>query len=243
MNPADVVFSGGLWISMPIAMIAGAVAFASPCVLPIVPGFLGLLTSLAGEDSSRRRALISVLLFIAGFAAIFVLGSVVVGAAAEALLRYRTLLVRVSGGLLVVFGLVFVGLFSGAQRSWKPKQIQTGGLWAAPVVGAVFAIGWTPCIGPTMAAITALGIDSGSAGKAALLGAAYALGLGLPFMAIALGLSWATRVTSWIRENMRCINLAGGLLIVTLGILMLLGLWSEATNLLQGWAADIAPVF
>lgn len=234
----DAVLSGQLLLSIPLALLAGIVAFASPCVLPLVPGYLGLMTSLAGEDGSRRRVLLGVLLFIAGFTAVFVLGSMVVGFTSEFLLRYRDLLLRILGAGLIVMGLVFVGQFGWLQRLWKPAQVRTGGMWAAPLVGVVFAVGWSPCMGPTLAAIGALSLHSGTAWQGALLGFVYALGLGIPFLALGVGFGWATKAVGWVRHHTRAINIAGGVMLIALGVLMVTGVWTIAANTLQGWFAS-----
>jgi cytochrome c-type biogenesis protein len=239
VNP---ILEGQLVLAIPLALLAGLVAFASPCVLPLVPGYLGLVTSLAGEDGSRRRVLVGVLLFIAGFTAVFVLGNLVVGVTSEFLIRYRGLLIRILGVALIVMGLVFIGQFSWLQRVWKPAQVRSGGMWAAPVVGVVFAIGWSPCMGPTLAAIGALSLQSGTAWQAALLGFVYAMGLGLPFLAIALGFGWATKAVTWVRKHVRVINIVGGAMLIVLGVLMLTGVWMLASNVMQGWFASMSLV-
>jgi cytochrome c-type biogenesis protein len=242
MNPADPILGGQLLLAMPIALLAGVVAFASPCVLPLVPGYLGLVSSLAGGQDSRRRLLLGVALFVAGFTLVFVLGSFVVGASSELLLRYRDVLMRVLGGVLVVMGLVFVGQLTVLQRMWKPRQVRTGGMWAAPLVGIVFAIGWTPCIGPTFAAISVLALDSGTAWQAALLGLVYSLGLGIPFLVITLGFGWASRGVGWVKRHIRVINVVGGVLIVALGLLMLSGVWTQVSDAIQGWVGDVVTI-
>lgn len=238
----DAILDGQLLVAVPLALLAGLVAFASPCVLPLVPGYLGLVSSLAGEDGSRRRVVVGVLLFIGGFTAVFVLGNLVVGVTSEILIRYRGLLLRVLGALLIVLGLVFIGQVSFLQRVWKPRQVRSGGMWAAPLVGVVFAIGWSPCMGPTLAAIGALSLQSGSAGTAALLGFVYALGLGIPFLAIALGFGWATKAVERVRRHIRVINIVGGAMLIALGLLMVTGLWILAANELQGWFASMTLV-
>lgn len=236
------VLDGQLLIAVPLALLAGLVAFASPCVLPLVPGYLGLVSSLSGEDGSRRRVLLGVLLFIAGFTAVFVLGNLVVGVASEFLIRYRGILLRVLGAFLILLGLVFIGQVSFLQRVWKPRQVRSGGLWGAPLVGVVFAIGWSPCMGPTLAAIGALSLQSGSAGTAALLGFVYAMGLGIPFFAIALGLGWATKAVERIRRHIRAINVVGGVTFIVLGVLMVTGVWMLVANELQGWFASMTLI-
>ncbi|WP_422665040.1 cytochrome c biogenesis CcdA family protein [Agrococcus beijingensis] len=241
-DPAGAVLSGQLLVSVPIALLAGLISFASPCILPLVPGYLGLVGSLVGPDGSRRRMIAGVGLFIAGFTLVFVLGSALVGGISSFLLQYSDLLVRILGGLLIVLGLVFVGQFSFMQRIWKPQQVKSGGMWTAPVVGVVFALGWTPCSGPTLAAISALTVTTGSAGQGAVLGLAYALGLGIPFLLIALGLGWAGGAVAWMRRHIRAINIAGGAMLIAIGVLMVTGAWNAIMQSLQGWIASFVTI-
>ncbi|WP_234946191.1 cytochrome c biogenesis CcdA family protein [Agrococcus sp. Marseille-P2731] len=242
-DPAGAVLSGQLLVSVPIALLAGLVSFASPCILPLVPGYLGLVGSLVGgKDGGRRRLIAGVSLFIAGFTLVFVLGTAVVGAASSFLLQHADLLVRILGVVLIALGLVFVGQFSFLQRVWKPQQVKSGGMWAAPVVGVVFALGWTPCSGPTLAAISALTVTTGSAGQGAILGLAYALGLGIPFLLIALGLGWAGGAVAWLRRHIRAVNIAGGAMLVAIGLLMVTGAWNAIMQSLQGWIASVVTV-
>ena len=242
-DPAGAVLSGQLLVSVPIALLAGLVSFASPCILPLVPGYLGLVGSLVGDkEGGRGRLIAGVSLFIAGFTLVFVLGNAIVGAASAFLLQHADLLVRILGIVLILLGLVFVGQFSFMQRIWKPQQVQSGGMWAAPVVGVVFALGWTPCSGPTLAAISALTVTTGSAWQGALLGLAYALGLGIPFLLIALGLGWAGGAVAWLRRHIRAVNIAGGAMLILIGLLMVTGAWNAIMQSLQGWIASVVTV-
>ena len=243
VDPAGAVLSGQLLVSIPIALLAGIVSFASPCILPLVPGYLGLVGSLVGEQGRGRGRLVGgVGLFIAGFTLVFVLGNAIVGAVSSFLLQHGDTLVRILGGVLIVLGLVFVGQFSFLQRVWKPQQVKAGGLWAAPLVGVVFALGWTPCSGPTLAAISALTVTTGSAWQGALLGLAYALGLGIPFLLLALGLGWAGGAVAWMRRHIRAINVAGGAMLIAIGVLMVTGAWNAIMQSLQGWIASVVTV-
>jgi cytochrome c-type biogenesis protein len=232
----DTVTSGALPLAVAVAALAGLVSFASPCVLPLVPGFLGYVTGLTGEplaDRSRRRMVTGALLFVVGFTAVFVLGSIFVTTAGRALIEHRTLLMRV-GGLLVVFmGLVFLGV--GAQREarirWRPRA----GLAGAPVLGAVFALGWAPCTGPTLAAVLVMAsaTTDPQVARSVALATAYGLGLGLPFVLIAAGLDRAGRASGWLRRHQRSIQVVGGVLLVLVGLLMLTGVWEDLNRWLQ----------
>ena len=242
-DPAGAVLSGQLLVSVPIALLAGLVSFASPCILPLVPGYLGLVGSLVGDGQRGRGRLVAgVALFIAGFTLVFVLGTAIVGGASSFLLQYSDVIVRVLGVVLILLGLVFVGQFSFLQRVWKPQQVKAGGLWAAPVVGVVFALGWTPCSGPTLAAISALTVTTGSAWQGAILGLAYALGLGIPFLLIALGLGWAGGAVAWLRRHIRAVNVAGGAMLIAIGVLMVTGAWNAIMQSLQGWIASVVTI-
>ena len=242
-DPAGAVLSGQLLVSVPIALLAGLVSFASPCILPLVPGYLGLVGSLVGDGQRGRGRLVAgVALFIAGFTLVFVLGTAIVGGASSFLLQYSDVIVRVLGVVLILLGLVFVGQFSFLQRVWKPQQVKAGGLWAAPVVGVVFALGWTPCSGPTLAAISALTVTTGSAWQGAILGLAYALGLGIPFLLIALGIGWAGGAVAWLRRHIRAVNIAGGAMLIAIGVLMVTGAWNAIMQSLQGWIASVVTI-
>ncbi|MBO1769546.1 cytochrome c biogenesis CcdA family protein [Agrococcus sp. TF02-05] len=242
LDPAAAVLSGELLLSVPVALLAGIVSFASPCILPLVPGYLGLMGSLVGEDGGRGRLIAGVVLFVGGFTTVFVLGTALVGAVSSFLLVWSSLLVRVLGVLLIVLGLVFIGQMRFLQRVWKPQQLKAGGMWTAPLVGVIFALGWTPCSGPTLAAISALTVTTGSAGQGAVLGLAYALGLGIPFLLLAAGLGWMGSTIAWMRRHVRAINIAGGAMLILIGLLMVTGVWDLIMNEMQGWIASYATV-
>lgn len=229
VNPVgELMFSGSLLIALPVAIVAGFLAFASPCVLPLVPGYLGYvsgLTGVANGKSDRRRLVLGVLLFILGFSVIFIGFSVVFAAAGLFLQQYLDLITRVAGVVIILMGLVFIGQVSFLQRTLKPRFRVATGLGGAPLLGVVFGLGWAPCVGPTLIAVGTLSMTEGGLGRAAVIGLAYCLGLGVPFLLIALGFGWATRANAWLKKHIRAINIVGGILLIIIGLAMVTGLW------------------
>lgn len=225
----EIVFSGQLLFALPVAVLAGLVSFASPCVLPLVPGYLayvGGFTDL-GAKRDRSRLLTGVALFILGFAIVFVAYGAAFGALGLWLVRWQEVVIRILGVLVIAMGLVFIGQFSFLQRTIKPTWRPATGLIGAPLLGIVFGLGWTPCIGPTLAAISALSVGSGSPWRGALLGLFYCIGLGIPFLLVALGFDWVAGSVAFLKRHIRAINIIGGVLLVIIGILMASGIWSQ----------------
>jgi cytochrome c-type biogenesis protein len=233
MNPiGELVLSGSLLIAIPIAILAGLVSFASPCILPLVPGYLGFVGGFAGGDgdgatdkSNRRRLVLGVALFVLGFSVVFVTFGLIFGVAGLMLKQWMDIITRVAGVIVILMGLIFIGQFTFLQRTVTPRWRIASGLTGAPVLGLVFGIGWAPCIGPTLTAVLALSLNGGSPVRGAVLGAAYCIGLGVPFLLVALGFGWVSGSVDWLKRNIRIVNIIGGVVLVLIGVLMVSGLW------------------
>lgn len=243
MDIGQIVFSGQLLLALPIAVLAGLVSFASPCVLPLVPGYLAYVGGISdpGATRDRSRVLTGVALFVLGFAVVFIAYGAAFGALGLWLVRWQEVVIRVLGVLVIVMGLVFIGQFSFLQRTIKPTWRPATGLIGAPLLGIVFGLGWTPCIGPTLAAISALSVGSGSPWRGALLGLFYCIGLGIPFLLVALGFDWVAGSVAFLRRHIRVINIIGGVLLVAIGILMATGLWTAMMSQFLGVISGFVP--
>ncbi|GAA2027422.1 cytochrome c biogenesis protein CcdA [Terrabacter terrae] len=230
--------TGPVLVAAVIAALAGFVSFASPCCLPLVPGFLGYVTGLSDESlqsRSRRRLIFGAMLFVLGFTVVFLIAAAAVSALGLAFQEYRGLLLRAAGVVVTVMGVMFLGVGKSyaASLSWRPRA----GLAGAPLLGASFAIGWSPCLGPTLAAIQAmaapLSAESGTVGRGLLLAGFYSLGLGLPFILMAALWEKASGVSAWLRAHRRGIRTFGGVMLLLVGALMISGLWESMVVWLQ----------
>ena len=232
----ELVFSGPLLLALPVAIAAGFVAFASPCVLPLVPGYLGYIGGFSGSSNTTRptaRLVVGVVLFILGFSAVFISFSIVFASLGAALISWVDVILRVAGLLLILMGFVFIGQVSFLQRTTKLPLGSANGFLGAPILGVVFGLGWAPCIGPTLIAVNTLAFSVGDIPRATALAIAYCLGLGIPFLLIALGLGWVTGTVAWLKRNIRAINIAGGVILMAIGMAMVTGVWQLWMSSLQ----------
>ncbi|MFZ2503150.1 MAG: cytochrome c biogenesis protein CcdA [Nocardioides sp.] len=234
----DTAASGSMVLAVPVAVIAGLVSFFSPCVIPLLPGYLSYATGLSGADLAagrvaRGRMLAGSLLFVAGFAAVFMLLGALFGTVGAWLMAWQREISVVMGGLVVLLGLAFLGLLPGFQRDLRYHRVPAVGLAAAPLLGALFAIGWTPCTGPTLGAITTLAVGEASPGRGAFLSLCYALGLGLPFVLAGLSYRRALAAFGVIRRHQAWVMRAGGLMLVLVGLALMTGWWDYAVKWLQ----------
>jgi cytochrome c-type biogenesis protein len=233
----DTVTAGALPVAFAVALLAGLVSFASPCVLPLVPGFLGYVTGLGDVALAQRaksRMVLGALLFVAGFSAVFIATTAFLASIGAALVEHRTLLMRLGGVLVILMALVFIG--AGSQREVRLHFKPAAGLAGAPVLGAIFGIGWAPCTGPTLGAVMLLATTTGdeqAVTRGVILAAAYCLGLGVPFLLIAAGFQRFGRISAALRRHQRGIQLLGGALLLAVGVLLVTGLWEDWTRMLQ----------
>lgn len=286
MNLASsVIIDGALWVAIPVAMLAGLVSFLSPCVLPLVPGYLSYITGLTGAElgivappkqnssgsqtggaaqeesasaSSDRPASSSVAVaaapavtatqrsqvlagtvgFVLGFSAVFVAYGALFGALGGVLVSYQEQIQRVLGVMVIILGLTFAGWLPGLSREFRVHRLPRWGVWGAPVLGVLFGLGWTPCIGPTLAAVQTLAFSEASAWRGAVLSLAYCIGLGLPFIALGLAFRRFAGALTWVRVHSLLIMRIGGVMLIAIGLALVTGLWDDLTVSMRVWAGS-----
>ena len=229
--------SGALVLAVPVAMIAGLVSFFSPCVVPLLPGYLSYATGLSGADlesAKRGRLALGGLLFVLGFTFVFVSYGALFGAVGDWLWEYQDPITIVLGAMTILLGVAFLGAVPWLQRDWRFHRVPAVGLAAAPLLGVLFGLGWTPCIGPTLGAITTLAFNEGTAERGALLSLAYCLGLGVPFILAALAYRRMLGAFAVVRRHQVLVMRLGGAMMIVVGILLLTGWWDVLLQQLQG---------
>jgi cytochrome c-type biogenesis protein len=244
---AETAVGGSMALALPVALLAGLVSFFSPCVVPLLPGYLSYATGLGAAEvvegsPHRGRMLAGASLFVLGFAVVFVITGVVAGSAGRLLAQYREVITRVLGVLIIVLGLIFAGVLRIGQRDLRIHRVPAVGVAAAPLVGVVFALGWTPCLSPTLGVVVNLGFNEGTAVRGGLLGFVYALGLGIPFVLAGLAFTKMASAVAFLRERQQLIMRIGGVLMIILGVLLASGTWNTLTAVLRQWAASFETV-
>ncbi|MHA7132077.1 cytochrome c biogenesis CcdA family protein [Oerskovia turbata] len=258
---ATTAFSGSMLLAVPVAILAGLVSFASPCVLPLLPGYVGYVSGLAASNAgatagpggggststltrapARWRVAAGVALFVAGFALVFVLFMAAAGAVGVHLKQWEDVITRVLGVFVILMGFAFMGAVPFLQRERRMHLSPTSSLWGAPLLGIVFGIGWAPCIGPTLTAVMALSLDEATVGRGAILGVAYSLGLGVPFLLIGIGLERSKKAVAFLRRHRLVIMRLGGGMLILIGLALVTGVWGALTGQLAGWIGTFETV-
>ncbi len=243
----ETALSGSLILALPVALLAGLISFFSPCVIPLLPGYLSYATGLSGADlaeAKRSRMVLGAVLFVLGFSVVFILLGSLTGAAGAWLFTHTRQLNVLLGVITILLGIAFLGAVPFLQRDWRIHRVPAVGLAAAPVIGFLFGVGWTPCVGPTLAAINVLSLNEATAARGALLSGVFAFGLGLPFIVAALAYRRMIGAFAVIRRHQQLIVRLGGVMMIAVGILLVTGWWDVLVQWLQLKAVEgfVVPV-
>ena len=234
----DQLLGGFLLVAFPIAILAGLISFVSPCVLPLVPGYLSFA---AGYSKAKGRVFLGSVLFVLGFSVLFISYGALFGGIGSRISTNEEIITRILGVITIALGLIFMGSFP-MMRTFSPKISTSGGLIGAPLLGFLFGIGWTPCIGPALATVQTLAFQESSAARGAILSFGYCIGLGAPFIASGLYLDKSARLRRVLTKRGDLISKIGGALLILIGIAQLLGFWTDLMISLRSMITEFAPV-
>ncbi|MEN9380592.1 MAG: hypothetical protein RIR99_426 [Actinomycetota bacterium] len=232
------LFDGFILLALPLSILAGLISFASPCVLPLVPGYLSYA---AGYSQSRGRVLLGSILFVFGFSLLFISYGVLFGGLGARIAVHEEMITHLLGFFTIALGAIFAGAFP-MMPTVRPRISTTGGLIGAPILGFLFGIGWTPCIGPALATVQTLAFSESSAFRGAILSLGYCLGLGLPFIATGLFFDRSEKLRKFLTRNGRVISMIGGIMLIVIGLLQVTGIWNSLMIDLRSVISEFAPV-
>jgi cytochrome c-type biogenesis protein len=240
---AGTALSGSMLLAVPVALVAGLVSFFSPCVVPLLPGYLSYATGLSGADlesAGRGRMVLGSSLFVVGFSVVFVALGTASGALGDWLIVYGREISIVLGAITILVGIAFLGFVPWMQRDVRVHRVPAVGLGAAPMLGVLFGLGWTPCIGPTLSAVQVLAFQEATAGRGALLSLVYCIGLGLPFILAALAFRRMLGAVHWVRRHQAWVTRIGGIMLIVVGLLLVSGIWDLWVAYLRGWVGSFS---
>jgi len=232
------LFDGFILLALPLSILAGLISFASPCVLPLVPGYLSYA---AGYSQSRGRVLLGSILFVFGFSLLFISYGVLFGGLGARIAVHEEMITHLLGFFTIALGAIFAGAFP-MMPTVRPRISTTGGLIGAPILGFLFGIGWTPCIGPALATVQTLAFSESSAFRGAILSLGYCIGLGLPFIASGLFFDRSEKLRKFLTRNGRVISMIGGIMLIVIGLLQVTGIWNSLMIDLRSVISEFAPV-
>lgn len=243
MSVTETLTTGSLLAAIPLAFVAGLVSFLSPCVLPLVPGYVAFMTGVAGTNAQgrtkkRSRALVGTLSFITGLAVVFVSYGALFGGVGKVFIEHQRTIQIVMGALVIFLGLGFLGLIPALQREFRMHHKPTGTIAGAFLLGVLFAVGWTPCIGPALAAVQTMALSEANASRGALLSFTYVLGIGIPFLVVGVFLENSIRAVGALRKHSKLVTAIGGLLLIAIGVMQVTGMWNDLMVSLRVWASN-----